>query len=101
MFQVMTSGDSSECTRWSSGVQATYGRAGRSCGCKRLGKSSSRHGSPKELFWVRKLGKETEKGIEIRFKQRWQRGTGLANKGRKGRKSTKNPRLEVRREWRI
>lgn len=64
------------------------------------GKSSSRHGSPKELFWVRKLGKETEKGIEIRFKQRWQRGTGLANKGRKGRKSTKNPRLEVRREWR-
>lgn len=50
---------------------------------------------------MRKLGKETEKEIEIRFKQRWQRGTGLANKGRKGRKSTKNPRLEVRREWRI
>ncbi|XP_031959281.1 delta(14)-sterol reductase LBR isoform X1 [Corvus moneduloides] len=49
MYQVMTSGDSSECTRWSSGVQTIYGRAGRSCGCKRLGKSSRRHGCPEEL----------------------------------------------------
>lgn len=89
MDQVMTSGDSSECTRWSSGVQTIYGRAGRSCGCKRLGKSSRRHGCPKELFWVRKLGKEVEMGIEIRFKQRWQRGIGLVEKAEK---STKNPR---------
>lgn len=48
-----------------------------------------------------KLGKETEMGIGFRFGQRWQRGTGLVSKGRKGRKSTKSPRWRVRREWRI
>lgn len=54
----------------------------------------------KNSFGWENWARRQEKGIEIRFKQRWQRGTGLANKGRKGRKSTKNPRLEVRREWR-
>lgn len=49
MDQGMTSGDSSEHTPGCSGVQTIYGRAGRSCGCEGLGKSSSKHGSPKEL----------------------------------------------------
>lgn len=103
MDQAMTSGDSSECTPASSGVQTISGRAGRSCGCRRLGKSSSRHGSPLELpfGWENWWGDRN--GDEIRLKQRWQGGTrtGLVNKGRKGRKSTKTLRQGLRREWRI
>lgn len=86
---MVTSGDSSECTRGAPVFRLFMEEQEEAVAATGWQRAVVDLDLLKNYLWVRKLDRETEMGSEIRFRYRWQRGTrtGLVSKDRKGRKS--------------